>query len=892
MATIDKNDVIHLIYLQNEAAGSRYIYYDIYYTKIDSVSGETLFGPIRLLDSDILPGFLKEYKDMIITDSGIIHTIGDLYLRFNDQGELLERDPELKGSSIAEDMNGDINIAEIRFIPIPSGGLSSILMVHKWDGSFWTDLELERHEGRAALGEVDITSDAKGNLYLAYTTYSPKRGLYIRKYDSVWSEKEEIFTVDPVAFQVNTPKLIVDTNENIHVIFAMEDFNNNFGYNPDCSINKELFHVKYDESNGWVERKRVSNGDRFSFHYSLALDNNNDLHVVWEDTRDNRNITPPCDINWLGYFEIYHDYYSEIDPARFDCLELIPDHNNLNENRINLVFLGFDYTDETGFKNRIIDLVNINGAGPPDDTGLLSEPPFRDYQNKFNLWYVNKTLPYVEGTYSEDIEYLSSICQYTNNRQEVRLIKNHLAGSSASPEGDYLTLSDKFDRGIEFNRDTLLHEFGHSFGNLFDEYGMGYAVSYYPSYPNCDGVNGSVGCPKWCSGDSVPVEQLKSGFCEDANDNVACFIKTTEGVPCMWLGDFPVFQKTGCVNIVELCTSINDLETCRNSSSDYYNGEDLCLWPYGENPEPDPYFKALCIPRNSRDINIGTQCIADTGCYPVCGPSNWFKSSVASKMRIVNAPWGYVNEQHLISLLEAIDTESLEITRNQKNIVMYDEFNANGNIIRGGAIDSNNLDEETTTVLVQSIEKRTKKIVDLTDEGKIDTDKVNVPVLIDEYLKISAINTSKMKNDTPITIIGTPICEKIGTSDEGWYLDGKLIKNDKCTCEALCKTKNTQGGGYYSSCTGSLIAQIDCKQSETFQTSESKGVSIISKETALQKAVESAELDIINKIETEDRDGDLLYKIIGSKEERILWIIPFNREKSITIDGETGKIIK
>ena len=31
-----------------------------------------------------------------------------------------------------------------------------------------------------------------------------------------------------------------------------------------------------------------------------------------------------------------------------------------------------------------------------------------------------------------------------------------------------------------------------------------------------------------------------------------------------------------------------------------------------------------------------------------------------------------------------------------------------------------------------------------------------------------------------------PVCDKIGTSDEGWYSNGTLIKLDKCTCTPIC----------------------------------------------------------------------------------------------------------
>ncbi|MBI5228960.1 carboxypeptidase regulatory-like domain-containing protein [Candidatus Micrarchaeota archaeon] len=55
-----------------------------------------------------------------------------------------------------------------------------------------------------------------------------------------------------------------------------------------------------------------------------------------------------------------------------------------------------------------------------------------------------------------------------------------------------------------------------------------------------------------------------------------------------------------------------------------------------------------------------------------------------------------------------------------------------------------------------------------------------------------------------------PVCDKIGTKSEGWYLDGELIKYDKCACTAVCKGIGTRSEGYYSSCTGELIQYANC----------------------------------------------------------------------------------
>ncbi len=311
LATIDKSDNIHLIYMQNKVNDKGDIYYNIFYTKMNNLT----HGPFLLLEENFFPGTWKAYKDMVVDDSGIIHTIGERYLKFNDAGELLEQNTEIKGQSISKDKAGNVYIVKLQ--NKRKGSLwESIISIKKWDGSNWESLELketeDRYMGFPWLNDINIGSDNEGDIYLVYTSQLPKRGLYLRKYDgNSWSERETIFSVEPYTYQINSPKLMVDSKKNIHVVFQMTDFKNNFGYNPDCSANEELFRIMYDSSQEkWMERERISEGDRVSWHQSLAIDLNDNLHVIWEDTRNNRGSEPPCDKNWIGYFEIYYDSFS------------------------------------------------------------------------------------------------------------------------------------------------------------------------------------------------------------------------------------------------------------------------------------------------------------------------------------------------------------------------------------------------------------------------------------------------------------------------------------------------------------------------------------------------------------------------------------------------------
>ncbi len=166
-----------------------------------------------------------------------------------------------------------------------------------------------------------------------------------------------------------------------------------------------------------------------------------------------------------------------------DCKELIPQYNNLNKRRINVV----------------LAFVNYNNSGkqvePPNEYAralieknnysLLSVEPFRSNRDKFNFWYVpiNLIAPprQVADIHFENITTplikLASNCVVPNKQiiglieeefrqNAVRTVGNGIAKTSTSP--DYYV--NDYDSGINTMSQILVHEFGHSFGSLADEY--------------------------------------------------------------------------------------------------------------------------------------------------------------------------------------------------------------------------------------------------------------------------------------------------------------------------------------------------------------------------------------------------------------------------------------
>lgn len=342
------------------------------------------------------------------------------------------------------------------------------------------------------------------------------------------------------------------------------------------------------------------------------------------------------------------------------CLEVIPGYNDPNAtNKINVVFMGINYTVGELYQ-RTLDLVNINGDGSVNNTGLLAEYPFRNYKNVFNLWYINGTFSLKEFGESRSslIQNNFSVCPGADDEKQKILLANAPGLASADVVGikggtlylfeyNYATKEKESDAVI---KGALLHEFGHSFGKLPDEYDITRYMSSEPPHDfyanSCDIATESVGCPKWCSGPPLPIEEINKVSC-DSLDFTDCM--KPERPVCYWFGEIGLFGKTGCVNIANLCTNIKSQETCDNSSRTGSDVDNICRWSQNY----ATYFKSNCIPM-SLVINIGRNCTNGAGCFQGCTARNWFRSSFSSKMRDSISPFSYAAQKRLIELLENV----------------------------------------------------------------------------------------------------------------------------------------------------------------------------------------------------------------------------------------------
>lgn len=125
-------------------------------------------------------------------------------------------------------------------------------------------------------------------------------------------------------------------------------------------------------------------------------------------------------------------------------------------------------------------LVDLEG----NHHGLLEVEPFKSNTEKFNFWYVDKVESVDKCTesrgsiyrvYCDEVDYLSSSCVFSN-KYVVHIVDKDFISAGGNPQSLSFPLTE-FKPPYAFGDSKareFVHEFGHQFGNLRDEYGFAY----------------------------------------------------------------------------------------------------------------------------------------------------------------------------------------------------------------------------------------------------------------------------------------------------------------------------------------------------------------------------------------------------------------------------------
>ena len=281
--------------------------------------------------------------------------------------------------------------------------------------------------------------------------------------------------------------------------------------------------------------------------------------------------------------------------------------NGSNKDQINLLFVFNKYSDPSLIESDLEKFVDKFA----DHNGLFAYSPLKENINEFNVYYTDFNLNCYptgntqHGSGENCVNRANHIARMTNSRIVITILdfdgiemlglggSNRVLMSRVAGPVSEKTLATKM----------LVHEFGHAFANLSDEYSNTMATMDLSNRPNVD----ITGCPTWCSGDlNTQVPRF-----EDFNNFITCAKNIT------------------------------------NNFEDYY--------------QEDPYTGACgAIPSQYSfdETNIGVNCIDETGCYWNAKGITNYRSSQNSLMRF----WETSNEFNRISR-EAIQSKIDELTR-------------------------------------------------------------------------------------------------------------------------------------------------------------------------------------------------------------------------------------
>lgn len=176
------------------------------------------------------------------------------------------------------------------------------------------------------------------------------------------------------------------------------------------------------------------------------------------------------------------------------CIPLI--YNGDSENKLDVAILPSGYTDFTKFKNDALRLIDATGT----KNGLLSYEPFKSARENFNFYIINSTedlgcktncqgIPSLVCCNDEKVSKAAAQCP--TDKIFVFLDTKEFCGTASY----YAKVCNGWNLG-----EVAVHEFGHAFGGLGDEYDYQKAYPSYKIYnavyPNCDAA---AQCPKWQS---------------------------------------------------------------------------------------------------------------------------------------------------------------------------------------------------------------------------------------------------------------------------------------------------------------------------------------------------------------------------------------------------------
>lgn len=150
------------------------------------------------------------------------------------------------------------------------------------------------------------------------------------------------------------------------------------------------------------------------------------------------------------------------------CINII--NNGDSKTKIDIAFIGDDYSDNEELRNDILKVVDFDG----NNNGMMSLEPLKSNKNKFNIWMYNPKASIFNPDVYSDISSVTSNCPFADT---IIVLSKKSFRSYAYFGWAAFVASGEGGR-------TVAHEFAHSFFYIHDEY-VEPPLGDRPGKPNC-----------------------------------------------------------------------------------------------------------------------------------------------------------------------------------------------------------------------------------------------------------------------------------------------------------------------------------------------------------------------------------------------------------------------
>ena len=282
---VDSNNNVHIVWEESRNGN----YYDIYYTKLGN-KGNTLIDDKRLTRD----ATYSSQPAIAIDSNNNVHmtytTDWIYYTKLDNDGNILVDNKKLTVligygydeeayvlgyPRIANDSNDNVHVvwddgrnpkSELYYMKLDNNGNKLVS-----DKRLTYDSELSWHQ--------DNIIDSDDNIHIAWADYRfGTEGIYYTKLDNNGNT-----LIDDKRVTENSESLWdltsgIDSNDNIHIAYSDHGVG---------EYNTEIYYTKLDNNgNPLVDNLRLTNDPKISSGPAIAVDSNNNVHIVWEDSRD------------------------------------------------------------------------------------------------------------------------------------------------------------------------------------------------------------------------------------------------------------------------------------------------------------------------------------------------------------------------------------------------------------------------------------------------------------------------------------------------------------------------------------------------------------------------------------------------------------------------------